>query len=68
MSSRDYSVYFEIYGKKMKIKVLAESMTEAQEKVKDKIIFHKIVVEEKEEFNQVMDLMDGIMDALDGKK
>ncbi len=68
MSSKNYSVYFEIYGKKMKAKVLAESMTEAQQKVKDKIIFHKTVIEEKDEFNQAMDLMDGIMDALDGKK
>ena len=41
MSSKNYSVYFEIYGKKMKAKVLAESMTEAQQKVKDKIIIHK---------------------------
>lgn len=68
MSSKNYSVYFEIYGKKMKAKILAESMTEAQQKVRDKILFHKTVIEEKDEFNQAMDLMDGIMDVLGGKK
>lgn len=67
-STKNYSVYFEIYGKKMKVKILAESMTEAQQKVKDKIIFHKTVVEEKDDFNQAMDLMNGIIDVLDGKK
>lgn len=67
-STKKYSVYFEIYGKKMKAKVLAESMTEAQQKVKDKIIFHKTVVEDKDEFNQAMDLMNEIIDALDSKK
>lgn len=68
MSSKNYSVYFEIYGKKMKAKVLAESVKEAQEKVKDKIIFYKIVIEKKDEFNQAMDLMDGIIDVLGGNK
>jgi len=67
-STKNYSVYFEIYGKKMKAKILAESMTDAQQKVKDKIIFHKTVVEDKDEFNQAMDLMSGIIDALDSKK
>jgi hypothetical protein len=66
--TKNYSVYFELYGKTMKAKILAESITEAQQKVKDKIIFHKTVVEDKDEFNQVMDLMNGIIDALDGKK
>ena len=68
MRSTNYSVYFEIYGKKMKAKVLAENMTEAQQKVKDKIIFHKTVIEEKDYFNKAMDLMKGITDVLDGKK
>ena len=68
MSSKNYSVYFEIYGKKMKAKVLAENMTEAQQKVKDKIIFHKTVSEGKDYFNKAMDLMNGITDVLGGKK
>ena len=61
MSTKNYIVYFEIYGKKMKAKVLAESMTEVQQKVKDKIIFHKTMIEEKDEFNQAMDVIDGII-------
>lgn len=65
--SKNYSVYFEIFGKKMKAKVLAESEEEAQQKVKSKIIFHKTVIEKKDEFNQAMDLMDGIMDILGSK-
>lgn len=67
MSSKNYSLYFEIYGKKMKVKILAESIIEAQQKVKDKIIFHKIMIEEKDEFNQAMDLMNRIKDVLDSK-
>ena len=66
--SKNYSVYFEIYGKKMKAKVLAENMTEAQQKVKDKIIFHKTVIEEKDYFNKAVDLLNNIKDFLDGKK
>ena len=58
MSAKNYTVYFEIYGKKMKAKVLAESMEEAQQKVNSKIIFHKIVIEEKDKFNQAIDMLD----------
>ena len=66
MEIRNYSVYFEIYGKKMKVKIPAENMTEAHQKIKDKIIFHKTVIEEKDEFNELMGLMDGIIDTLGG--
>lgn len=37
-----YYVYFEIYGKKLKVKVNAKSKLQAEEIVKSKIIFHKI--------------------------
>ena len=37
-----YDVYFEIYGKKLKVKVNAKSKLQAEEIVKSKIIFHKI--------------------------
>ena len=37
-----YHVYFEIYGKKMKATVEATSFKDAKDKVKDKIIFHKV--------------------------
>lgn len=49
----DYTVYFEIYGKKMKVMVMATSETEAKEKVSKKIIFHK-VEKAKSDFNTCM--------------
>lgn len=55
--SKNYTVYFEIYGKKMKAKIVAATMADAQQKVKDKITFHKTVVEED-------DLLNGILDVL----
>ena len=37
-----YTVYFEIFGKKMKTTTEALSPTAAKEQVRNKIIFHKI--------------------------
>jgi len=37
-----YKVYFEIYGKKLKVEIKANSLSEAKEKVKNSIIFHKV--------------------------
>lgn len=42
MSEKTYIIYFEIFGKKMKTTIDANSQKEAKQKVKDKIIFHKI--------------------------
>jgi hypothetical protein len=42
-----YTVFFELFGKKYKMKVQAESKFEAEELIKEKIIFHKIVDESK---------------------
>jgi hypothetical protein len=36
-----YNVYFEIFGKKMKVEIKAKSKQQAEEIVKSKIIFHK---------------------------
>jgi hypothetical protein len=38
---KTWVVYFELFGKKMKTEVQADSFYAAQCKVKDKIIFHK---------------------------
>lgn len=65
---KNYTVYFEIYGKKMKAKVLAESMTDAQTQIKEKIKFHKVVKDEKDEFNQATDILDSMIDILGGKR
>ena len=67
-NTKNYSVYFEIYGKKMKANVMADSITKAQAKVKDKIIFHKTIASKKDYFNKSVDTFNNIMDILDGKR
>lgn len=37
-----YSVYFELYGKKMKTDVIATGLFDAQQQVLNKIKFHKV--------------------------
>lgn len=64
---KNYTVYFEIYGKKMKVKILAENIKEAQDKIKNKIVFHKAVIEKKDLFNQATDKCNSIMDLLKRK-
>lgn len=60
---RNFDVYFELYGKKMKARVMAENEEGAKKEVQNKIIFHK-VENPKEEFNEVMDMMDKMNDIL----
>jgi hypothetical protein len=64
---KNYTIYFEIYGKKMKSTVMAENEEKAKELVKSKIIFHK-VEKSKDEFNEVVNMMDDLMNILDGNK
>lgn len=40
---KTYDVYFEVFGKKMKTQILAESEEQAKEIIKSKVIFHRIV-------------------------
>lgn len=47
-----YRVYFEIFGKKMKTFVRAVGWKEAQEKVKNSIVFHKTEMIKPDEFDQ----------------
>ena len=65
---KNYDVYFEIFGKKMKTTILAETMTEAKEKIINKIIFHKVTEKPQDEFNQSIDMLEDIIDILGGKK
>ncbi len=60
---RNFDVYFEIYGKKMKVRILAETENDAKKEVEKKIIFHK-VEKPKEEFNDSMDIFDNILNIL----
>lgn len=39
---KQYTIYFEIFGKKMKTTIYADSIADAKNKLKEKIIFHKI--------------------------
>ena len=45
---KEYEIYFELFGKKLKTKVTAKSEVEAKEKIKSKIIFHKVKENQKD--------------------
>lgn len=62
--SRNYSVYFELYNRKVKALILAESEDDARKKLLEKVIFHKIELDKTDEFNQSMDLLDNAMEAV----
>ena len=61
---KKYTVYFELFGKKMKTTVLASSKIEAQERILSKVKFHKIEPkrftekESKEFVDDMQDLME----------
>jgi len=64
---KNFDVYFEIFGKKMRTRILAENQEKAKEEVKNKIVFHK-VEKSNEEFNHCMDILDNISNIIGGKK
>ena len=39
---KNFKVYFEVFGKKMKTTINASSKEDAENKVRNKIIFHKV--------------------------
>jgi hypothetical protein len=53
-----FTVYFELFGKKMKTSVKADSIYAAQAKIKDKIIFHKCEERPLNEDEQLVDVME----------
>jgi hypothetical protein len=57
--AKKYTVYFELYGKKMKTVVDARDTIEVKNIIKDKIIFHKI---EADKSNDIKDAFDGFPD------
>jgi hypothetical protein len=57
--AKKYTVYFELYGKKMKTEVYAKDSVDAKKVIKDKIIFHKI---EADNSNDVKDAFGGFPD------
>lgn len=52
----EYIVYFEIYGKKLKVRIAANSKEDAKYKVMGKIKFHKV-----EPVSSVLDFFKDIM-------
>lgn len=62
---KNHDVFFEIGGKKMRTRVLADNAEQAKQKVIDKLIFHRVEVPKDEPFNQCMDVMEKFMDLMD---
>jgi hypothetical protein len=50
-----YTVYFELYGKKMKTDIVASSQAEAMQMIRDKVIFHK--VQPRDYFSDICDIL-----------
>jgi len=61
---KNYIVYFEIFGKKMKTTVFAETMTEAKQNVINKIKWHKVDERPKYDFKDMDEAFNSIMDLL----
>jgi hypothetical protein len=59
---KNHTIYFELYGKKMKATILAESKADAMQKIRDKIVFHKVEVDKSDD--QYSDKFDNIADFL----
>jgi hypothetical protein len=59
----EYTVYFEIFGKKMKARVQARSMADASEKIKQEFVIHKVIEEPaiEEEWERMMRVMEGFL-------
>lgn len=58
-----WTVYFEFLGKKMKIKIDAKSEDEARQEIYKRLTIHK-VEKVKDDFNEVMDMMDQLFKKL----
>lgn len=61
------TVYFEIYGKKMKVNIDVDSSEEAKQKVRDSIKFHKVTGDCKampgildKDLKKIFDLFEGM--------
>lgn len=61
---KNYEVFFEIYGKKMKVNVLADNENDVKYRVMGKIKFHKIIRKDSE-FNKKLESLDDLFDLFD---
>jgi hypothetical protein len=62
--ARNYTIYFEAFGRKMKTVVLAENREEAKQKLLEKVVIHDMTCDKKDYFNKAMEFMDDIIDTL----
>ena len=53
---KEFTVYFEIYGKKMKTTITAESEIEARISIRNSITFHKVVLSEDSTLRNLKDI------------
>lgn len=65
MATDNYTVYFNAFGKNLKVKVEAENENDAKQKVKDRINFHKIEKESndkslKDAFNDLVNFINSV--------
>ena len=63
---RYHNIYFELFGKKMKVKVLLDHPDEAQQYIERAIKVHKIEIA-KDDFNDIANAMD-FLENIVGKK
>ena len=65
---KNFTIYFEVYGKKLRTTIMAENEENAKQIIKDKIIFHKVEKSKDDYFNKSIDLMYDFLNILGGKK
>lgn len=59
---KEYIVYFEVFGKKMKTTVYANSEAEAKKKVLDAVVFHKVTEGDKD-FNDLAGIINNWLNS-----
>jgi len=57
MKNKEYIIYFEIFGKKMKTIITASNKPQAKELLIKKIIFHKIIINNDQKIKDIDDTM-----------
>ena len=62
----NYVIYFEIFGKKLKVTILAENEVAAKQAVLDKVKFHKVVA--KRDFKGGDDFITDFLNGFKPKK
>lgn len=61
---KNFTVYFEMFGRKMKTTVLAENEQQAKSQVFLKIKFHSVQETKDDTFNDIMDALGNLHDFL----